>query len=418
MPTAALTTLGCKVNQAESEELWAALLSRGVSPVGFDEVADVYVVNSCSVTSEADHKSRRLARAALRTNPRALVILAGCYASEADRRTAELPAQIVLVPSEEKKSIPDLVGERLALPDGPAVSVGAARAGKRTRAMVKVQDGCDNYCAYCVVPLARGKPRSRPLADVVAQVRALAGSGVREVVLTGINLGRYTSDGADLVDLAGVLLETPIHRLRLSSIEPEHVTDRLVDFVAASDRVCPHLHVPMQSGSDAVLERMGRTYRAAAFADLAGRVKTARPMMALTTDVIAGFPGETDADFDATVRLLEEVAPLKAHVFKYSARPGTGAATLPGQVDSKEKAARARRLAALDAGLGIRFVEGLVGVGLEILVEDARDGTLTGLAENYVRCIFKGDDSWRGSIVPITGTAAHGRVLHGELRDG
>jgi len=438
-PTAAITTLGCKVNQSESESIAASLAARGFTLVDFGDRADVYIVNSCTVTAEADHKSRRLARGALRRNGEALVVLAGCYASEAASRSARLPEQILLVPTARRDEIADTVAERLGMstaaqPESVAASAesGAIPASRqsaevpeprrlsaRTRAMVKVQDGCDNYCAYCVVPLARGGPRSTAVSQVTREVAALADRGVGEVVLTGINLGAYSWDGVDMAGLLADVLGTGVGRVRLSSIEPQHLTDRLIDILGREERLCPHLHIPLQSGSDAVLARMGRAYTARDFRMLVDRAKASRPDLALTTDAIVGFPGETDDDFERTVSLLEDVAPLKAHIFKYSPRPRTAAADMAGQIDPIVKSERARRLGALERRLGERFAENLVGSEQEVLVEsaDADKPIATGLAANYVRCFFKGDASLRGTIVRMATTRQDGRTLVGRMAD-
>jgi len=292
--------------------------------------------------------------------------------------------------------------------------------------MVKVQDGCDNFCAYCVVPFARGGPRSTSPSRVRREVAALADRGAPEVVLTGINLGRYAANGIDLAGLVETVLGAGAGRVRLSSIEPQYLTDRLIDLFGSEERLCPHVHIPLQSGSDPVLARMGRAYTADGFRTLVARAKAARPDLALTTDVIVGFPGETDADFEATVSLLADIAPLKSHIFKYSPRPRTAAADMPGQIDPVVKSERARRLGALDRRLGARFVEAVVGSEQDVLVEavdletaggpadDAR--TATGLAANYVRCFFKGDASLRGTIVRITTTRQDGRTLIGRIK--
>lgn len=395
----------------------AALTRKGFTSADFGERADVYIVNSCTVTAEADHKSRRLARGALRRNPDALVVVAGCYASEASSRAAKLPDDILLVPASAKETIADAIAERLGAvePLGPpprtTSPVKSSRA--RTRAMVKIQDGCDNFCAYCVAPFARGAPRSRPLAQVLGEVDGLVAAGVAEVVLSGINLGRYEADGFDLPGLVRRVLETGVRRLRLSSVEPQHLTDDLIELLGREERVCPHLHLPLQSGSDAVLARMGRSYTGAVYLAQVRRATAARGDLALTTDVIVGFPGETEVDFDATVALLRQAAPLRLHVFKYSPRPRTSAADLSGQVDQAVKRSRAKRLAELGEELGASFVEALIGTEQEVLVESVEDGVASGFAPNYVRCFFKGDESARGTIVRMTATRRDGIALLG-----
>lgn len=437
MRTAAVKTLGCKVNQAESEKLVRELESAGFAIAEFSAVADAYIVNSCTVTAEADHKSRRAARAALRRNPSALVVLAGCYSSEAANRTARIPREVMLVPSADKDRLAEIVAERLGLRLAPGGAAGTAadpdgdraappvgpdddsgaprRPGARTRAMVKVQEGCDNSCAYCVVPLARGRGRSRPAREIVAEVERHVERGTAEVVLVGTNLGRYHCDGFDLCALIERVLDARVGRVRLSSIEPEDVTDPVVELMSRHERICPHLHMPLQSGSDEVLRNMGRRYDAAHYGALAARLADARPGMALTTDVIVGFPGESRTDFEATAELLEQVAPLKTHIFKFSARPRTVAAGLADQVEPEEKSARAKSLALLDHRLGERFVRPLMSKTAGVLVERVEAGTASGLAGNYVRYFFKGDAASRGTIVSVAGTRQAGRAMHGRI---
>lgn len=411
MSRAAVATLGCKVNRAESEALATALAARGFDIVPFGAPADAYIVNSCTVTAQADHKSRRLVRAALRRNPDALVVLAGCYATEAERRAVPLPPQIVLVPNARKDELARLIADRTPGREERPHRVRSTAEYRRTRVTVKVQDGCDSFCRYCVVPLARGAPKSRPAEAVIAEVEHLVAAHVPEVVVTGINLGRYRSSGLDLSGLVERILDTGVARLRLSSVEPPDVGARLIEVIARRAQVCPHLHVPLQSGSDAVLARMARCYRADDFRRLAHDIMRVRSDMALTTDVMVGFPGETEDDVDATIELLRDVAPLKLHVFKYSERPGTRAASMTGQIDPETKAIRAARLSQLDVELATSYVTHLVGRELEVVVEKAVDGRAEGLAGNYVRCIFKGDAALRGTIVPVRAVACDGRAL-------
>ncbi len=434
MARAAITTLGCKVNQAESETLAAGFASLGFDVVPFASRADVYVVNSCSVTLEADHKSRRLARKALKTNPAALVLLGGCYVREGSRDPS-LPAQIVLVPPSEKQSIPSLAvehlktasassspsksGERTGAADfrwGIGSGAGGGRRSEksdRTRRLVKIQDGCDNFCAYCVVPHRRGAPVSRPSREILSQVAGLASQGVAEIVLTGVNIGRYQEKDLRLPGLIRQILRGPIGRLRLSSIEPPDVDEQLIELLAG-ERLCPHLHVPLQSGSDAVLQRMGRRHDAARYDEICRRLRQVRPDLALTTDVMAGFPGETEQEADETIEFLKEVRPMKLHVFKYSPRPATAAASMTGQVDAHRKAERAGILAALDERLGQEFTAAHAGKDLDVLVETVRGSEASGLSGNYVRCYFKGDPSEKGTIVKVKGVRPRGRGLEAE----
>ncbi len=416
MASVALATLGCKVNQSESERLVQELSGLGFDIAGFDDAADAYVINSCTVTAEADHKSRKLARRAFRSNANALVVLAGCYATRATSESAGLPGQILLVPSSQKFTVPHLLAERLL--DGTGARRGNDEGAtllprSRTRHLVNVQDGCDNYCTYCIVPFARGAPRSRPAADVIEEVRSLVERGVAEVVMTGINIGRYQSNGLGLTGLIGRVLELPLPRLRLSSIEPPDVDDGLRELLAREPRICSHLHVPLQSGSDAVLERMGRRYRSRDYARIAESIREARPDLALTTDVIAGFPGETEDEAAESADFLRRLAPAKLHVFKYSGRPGTPAARFPSQVDTGAKTERASHLARLDLSLGEEFARAQVGREMEVVVENVEGFTATGVSGNYVRCYFKGEQAEKGTIVKVRGARTRGRALEG-----
>ncbi|MFQ6134059.1 MAG: tRNA (N(6)-L-threonylcarbamoyladenosine(37)-C(2))-methylthiotransferase MtaB [Armatimonadota bacterium] len=427
-PRVALTTLGCKLNQYDTEVVREQFLRAGYQVVPFDQPADVYVVNSCTVTSRSDRDSRRLARQAKRRSPQATVVVTGCYAQTDALALADIPAIDLVVGNLEKAHLADLLADRARGVrvsridrqrrfDEPCVSA----FGEHTRAFVKIQDGCDSACAYCIVPHARGPSRSRPPGDVLDQVRRLADAGYREVILVGVHLGAYGQDLDDdvcLADVAESLVEIEnLSRLRLSSIEPREVDDRLIALARDCPKVCRHFHIPMQSGDDHVLARMNRPYTSAVFAELVERIAEQVPGCGLGADVLVGFPGETEAAFARTRHLLEGLPLTYLHVFSYSPRRGTPAALMPDQVQEELKKRRCRELRDLSQRKLATFCDGLVGQTLHILVEDrpGNDGPLTGLSDNYVRAHFDGPLEVVGHAVPVTVTGSANGAVAGRL---
>jgi threonylcarbamoyladenosine tRNA methylthiotransferase MtaB len=367
-------TLGCKVNQYETEYLRQGLLSIGYRDAAEDEAADLCVVNTCTVTGEGDSKSRQLIRRLARANPAARMLVMGCYATRAPAEVAALPGVSEVIT--DKRELPDVLG-RFGVIDIPT---GISHFGRRHRAYVKVQDGCLLRCSYCIIPHVRPTMHSRPVAHILDEVRRLVDNGHREIVLTGVHLGHYGVDfnrdrpkaqWLRLSHLVERIVALPGEfRLRLSSIEATEVTRELIDVMAAHPRrVCPHLHVCLQSGSDGVLRRMRRRWGARRFVDRCQTVKERLPCPALTTDVIVGFPGETDEDFAATCRVCEEVGFSKIHIFPFSPRSGTPAAAMPDQVPPQIKVARGQALAELEQRLRKRYFAELVGRELEVLIE-------------------------------------------------
>ncbi len=430
----AVATLGCKVNQCESAWIAEALASPGVTVVPFDQEADCYIVNTCTVTQQSDTQSRQLIRRAVRRNPAAAVFVTGCYAQRAPAEIARIPGVSVIAGTAEKEHLPDLV-RQLSRGQEPRLlvgDIGTTRGFSRlgatvfpdhTRAFLKVQDGCDARCSYCIVPAARGPSRSLPPEEVVQGIAALAGKGYREVVLTGIHLGAYGRDLAPPEHLAAVIrlcAETgAVERLRLSSIEPREVTGELIDLLASSGVVCRHLHIPLQSGDNGILAAMRRDYDADFFRDLVRRLHDAIPGIAVGIDVLAGFPGETEAAFANTLRLVEELPVAYLHVFPYSRRPGTPAASLPGQVDAGEKKRRTAALRLLAAEKRRAFATQFIGEPLAVLVEgraEAQTGLALGFSDNYIPVAVHGDAptnrvvrvtpvSWRDGRLVAAGTA-------------
>jgi len=388
-----LSALGCRVNEAELEGWSQDFRARGIEPTAEPEEADLLVVNTCAVTTEAARKSRQLLRRSRRRNPDARLVVSGCYATLAPAQVNALPGIHLLVDNTAKH---ELVARAVAALELPATGAPAAapdaealfRRG-RQRAFVKVQDGCRHRCTFCIVTVARGAEHSRPIAAIVREIDALVASGIREVLLTGIHLGGYGSDtGETLATLIeAVLARTAVPRLRLGSLEP---WDLPPGFLAlfADDRLMPHLHLPLQSGCDATLKRMARRCRTGEFERLAGEARAAIPHLNLTTDVIAGFPGETEAEWRQSLAFIEQMGFGDLHVFPYSARAGTAAARLPGHLPEATKRARAGELRALGREMRRAFLTRQLGRPAEVLWErcdgEAAAARLSGLTDNYL----------------------------------
>lgn len=397
MQRVAITTLGCKINQFESAAMTESLGREGFRLVPFEDEADIYVINTCTVTARTDAESRRLIRRAMRRNPAARVVVTGCYAQVAPDAVGELPGVSLVVGNSEKKGIAGLLrdavpAEKILVSDisrqRTAEALGLESFAEHTRAFLQVQNGCDAFCSYCIVPHARGRSRSVPFRDVLEGIGTFAGQGFREVVLTGIHLGAYGADlepPASLPDLlAAADAEALVPRLRVGSVEPHEISDGLIALMARSPVICPHLHIPLQSGSDSVLERMNRRYTAAFFRERVERLAAAVPDICIGCDVIAGFPGETDEEFAATLALLEGLPIAHLHVFPFSRRAGTPAARMSGQVDGKIVRERAEVLRALSDRKREAFHRRFVGRDLPVLVLNGRGKEVTGLSRNYI----------------------------------
>lgn len=422
MPIVALTTLGCKVNQYETERIAESFRALGFGVGGFDAAADVYVVNSCSVTAEAERKSRNLVRRALRRNPGALVVLTGCMGELARATGAPVLEAGLVVPNAQKLETAHRVVEAFpALLERCASEPAAAMpVAHRTRATVKVQDGCSHRCSYCSIWFTRPSFTCRPADEILAEVTRLAEAGRREVVITGVLVGAYGpeigSGGPALPGLLRAVAAVPgIARVRLSSVEVTDVTPELLEVFATVPQVCAHLHIPLQSGDDGVLRAMNRPYTSADYLRICRLAEAASPDMAITTDIIVGFPGEDDAAFANTVAMVDEARFARAHVFRFSVRPGTAAADLGGAVPEEVKEERARVLGAACAASRQRFVDRRVGGVCDVLVEPGRGDLCAGYTGNYIRVQFAAPRSLVGCLAPIRLTAAVGGEAHGEL---
>lgn len=423
----AVATLGCKVNQYDSSVLTSAAKSRGWQVVGFDEEADVYVVNSCSVTDRADAESRQLARRARRRNPQARVILTGCFAQASPSRAAIPEVDYVVGLNRLDDLLKAASGElaaRIAVDDLRSArrirTLGGGVVEGHTRAFLKVQEGCNLFCSFCIVPFSRGASRSLAPAEVIEHVRRLEDQGAVEVVLTGVHLGGWGADlqpRRELADLVeAVLSRTTVPRLRLSSVDPPEVTPRLLALFVATERLCPHFHIPIQAGEDSVLTRMRRRYTTAFVAELLAMIQEKLPLAAIGTDVIAGFPGESDAQFEAALAWFDAQPIHYFHVFPYSQRNGTTAAKLGGHLPPQVIRERARRLRRIDAAHRHAFASRMVGQVLPVLIERcSASGEAVGYSRNYVRVQVRGANA-RNEEVPVlieevAGKGVAGRCL-------
>jgi threonylcarbamoyladenosine tRNA methylthiotransferase MtaB len=410
-------TLGCKVNQYETQFVREGLLGIGYQDAADEDAADLCIVNTCTVTGEGDAKSRQTIRRLARRNPAAKIVVMGCYATRAPDEVAQLPNVTEVVT--DKRELPDLLG-RFGVTDVPT---GISTFGRRHRAYVKVQDGCMLRCSFCIIPYVRPQLTSRPVEHILDEVRRLVDNGYREVVLTGIHLGHYgvewnraapKQDWVRLSHLVARIAGLPgDFRVRLSSIEATEVTRELVDVLAdGGERVCPHLHISMQSGSDSVLRRMRRRWGSRRFIDRSNLLKERLDRPAITTDIIVGFPGETDAEFAETIATCRAVGFSKIHIFPFSPRRGTPAATMPDQVPARVQQARSQELAALEAELRDEYFDSLRGMQLKVLVESKCESGWLGTSCRYAAVELAADESRVGELVHVVaGDRRNGHLL-------
>jgi len=437
--TVSFATLGCRLNQVDTQQIQTLLEARGFRTVDSDEPADVVVVNTCTVTARAELSDRQAIRRAARVSPGATLVVTGCWAQTSPGEVAALEGVDLVVGNGDKHRLPDLLDRVVAEPVSRAGRVHVsdiaqartvevaptARLNGRSRAFLKVQDGCQHRCAFCIVPRARGASRSLDPKVVLDQARLLVEAGHPELVLTGVDLGHY---GADLVPrttlaaLVGSLAEIPgLRWVRLSSLLPAYFTPEFLEIVTTSPIVAPHFHIPLQSGSDRVLRAMRRPYTTRMYRALVERLAAARPRLGLGADIIAGFPGETDDDFDATVACVRELPFSYLHVFPYSARRSTEATRLAGRLDSRTITRRSRVLREVGHAKSEAFRQGLIGQVEEALVLESIDratGRLVGLTGNYVEVVFAGPASLMRTLAAVRITAVQGGRTFGELADG
>jgi len=415
MPKVAFYTLGCKVNQYESAAMAELFEKRGYEIVDFDSEADVYVINTCDVTNESGRKSRQIIRKAIRKNPAAKVAVVGCYAQLEPDKVSKLPGVAVVIGTKDRHRIVDLV-ERARACDEQVVEVGNIMQQRtfeeiafkghrqRTRAFLKIQEGCNMFCSYCIIPYARGPVRSRPLESIISEAKSLAEDGFKEIVLTGIHLGLYGFDFKEKKNyLLGVISEISkiegIERIRLSSIEALELTDEFLDGLLKISNFCHHFHIPLQSGCDSVLKRMNRRYSTADFQNRVNYIRKLMPDVSITTDVIVGFPGETEEEFLQTESFIKELEFAKLHVFPFSPRRGTVAADMPDQIEKAVKIERSHRLIELSEKLEHAFREKFVNSRMDVLFEEKMtDDKYEGLTENYIKVVVESDEDLHNQI--------------------
>lgn len=424
----AFHTLGCKVNQNDTESMTSLFRERGHEIVPFEAVADVYVINTCAVTNLGERKSRQSIRRAAAIKPRPVVVVTGCYAQTASGEVAGIPGVNLVIGMAERPRLAELV-EEYCKDRHNLVRVGdisrekswiklpVSHLTERTRATLKVQEGCDQFCSYCIVPLARGRVRSLPLVEAFNEFRNLVDSGFREIVLTGIHLGAYGKDrGLTLTDLLMEVLKVPgDYRIRLGSIEPNEFDDRLLNIILNNNRICQHLHIPLQSGSDRILKLMNRHYTVAYYSRLLNRIRRENPLIAIGADLIVGFPGETDSDFEDTCNFLIEQSFSRIHVFRFSPRKGTPAASFPGRVPGGIQEERSRKVQAIALRSSSDYARKFLGKQAEVLLEEKTDAGWTGLTGEYLRAEVTTKEDLKNSIKTLLITGVSGNILKGKF---
>lgn len=415
--TVSFLTLGCKVNQYDSDAMRTIFLQQGYKAVKEEEEADVYVINTCSVTSIGDRKSRQMVRKIRRKHPQAVIAVVGCYAQIAPEIFEAMGDIDVIVGAQNRSKIVEYVEQAQkkektinAVKDIMSVTEFEnlyvdAEGETKTRAFIKVQEGCDNYCTFCIIPFARGKLKSRKQKDAVEEIRRLVAKGYREIVLTGIHLGNYgrdLHDGTSLATLVEELLRIPnLLRIRMGSIESVELSDDLINLIKDEPRVCRHLHLPIQSGSDAVLRRMNRHYRLPEYKKLISELREKIPGLALTTDLIVGFPGETEENFMETLETLRELRFSAIHVFPYSQRTGTPAAVFPNQVPGDIKKDRVHRVQELEKEISKEYRKTFLQKTVHVLIEEEKNGYFEGLSDEYIRVSITDKNVEKGRLYSV-----------------
>ncbi len=434
MAKIAFYTLGCKVNQADTASMENLFLRSGHQLVSFDGEADVYIINTCVVTNTGQRKSRQTIHRAIRKNPNALIVVTGCYPQTAAEEVKSIAGVDMIIGNQDRAQIVQLVEERLAHRQTDTLDavhkltastafeeMAAGDITDKTRAFLKIQEGCNQFCTYCIIPYARGPLRSRSLESIRTETQRLISAGFKEIVLIGIHLGCYgkeNPDGPTLYDAVKTVLDVPgVQRLRLGSLESVEVEPRLLTLMQEDARFCRHLHLPLQSGCDKTLQAMHRPYTTAKFKTLLADIKTRVPDIAITTDIIAGFPGETEADFETTCKFAESCGFSKMHIFPFSARKGTPAEKFAGAVTEAVKKERADILGRIDETMHKAFLQAMVGQNAEVLFEQpAGEDYFEGLTGNYQRFFVKsGGRNLGGEILPVKITAFDGEKLLGEI---
>lgn len=425
MPSVAFHTLGCKVNFYETEGIWQLFKKEGYEQVDFEKKADVYLINTCTVTNTGDKKSRQVIRRAIRRNPEAIIAVTGCYAQTSPAEVAAIPGVDIVVGTQDRDKLLPLIGQfreerqpinavRNIMKTREFEELDVPEFSDRTRAFLKIQEGCNNFCTFCIIPWSRGLLRSRKPESVLEQTKQLIDAGYKEIVLTGIHTGGYGEDleGYSLARLLWDLDKVDgLQRIRISSIEASQITDEVLEVLQGSSRMCRHFHVPLQAGDDQILKRMRRKYTTAEFGSKIEKIHRIMPEAAITTDVIVGFPGETDEMFLNGYRFMEQMEFAEMHVFPYSRRTGTPAARMEDQVDEVIKNRRVHELIDLSERMQLEYAKPFVGQVLEVIPERAykeapQSGLFTGYTDNYLQVLFQGSEEMIGQVVKVKITEA------------
>lgn len=434
MAKVAFHTLGCKVNHYESEAMMDLFKKRGYEIVEFNELADVYVVNSCTVTNEAARKSRQLARKARRLNPEAVVALVGCYTQIAPEEVKGIEGVDIFLGTSNRSHIVEYVEEfqnlgttnieivkRQELSEFEDLRVESLQ--ETTRAYVKIEEGCNQFCSYCIIPYARGPVRSRTAESVIEEVGELVGKGVKEIILTGTHLGAYGTDWGKEDSLEKLILQLldidGLEHIRLSSIEVTEITDGIIDIMASESKLCPHLHLPLQSGSEKILKLMRRPYDKTEFRAVVKKIREKIEDIAITTDIIVGFPGEDERAFQESYDFVKEMNFSRLHVFPFSRREGTPAARMKDQIPAEQKKEYSSKMLQLNEELMANYQKRFIGTIRPVIVEENRDhetNLLTGMTDNYLRVLLDEDSSYTGKLVNVRLLRSHNHEnLIGEL---
>lgn len=435
MKNVAFHTLGCKVNQYETQAISGIFKNEGYSVVDFDEKADVYVINTCTVTSLSDRKSRQMIRKAKHTNPDSIVVVVGCYAQTAPDEVAKIPGVNLIVGTKERGMIPEYI-KRIENGEEQINAVNDIMGNRyfeelpvdsnieRTRAFLKIQEGCSQFCSYCIIPYARGPIRSRKKAEVLAEAEKMAHSGFKEIVITGIHVASYGKDTKEssLLDIIKEVNEIEgIERIRLGSIEPTTITEEFAEMAGNMPKLCPHYHISLQSGCDETLKRMNRKYTAKEYEEVVHRLRAHIPDVAITTDVMVGFPGETEEEFNKTYEFLKRINLYQMHVFKFSPRKGTPAAKFENQIPPEIKDIRSKLLINLSKENTHAFNKKHEGRTLPIIVEQNykdSEELMEGMTPNYIRVVVKADENLAGSIKNVYLKEAVEDYIVGEIDKG
>jgi len=414
----ALYTLGCRVNSYESEAMAEKFIKEGYEVVSFDEFSDVYVINTCTVTNMGDKKSRQMIGRARRHNPEAIIAVVGCYSQIASDEIAQIEGVDVVLGSRNKGDIvywvnrareesKQVVEVKDVLKNNKFEQLAISEYQDKTRAFLKIQDGCNRFCSYCLIPFARGGVCSKEPEKILKEVKELSKNGFKEIILSGVHTASYGVDLEGNWDLVKILEEINkiegIERIRIGSIDPTFFTEGVIERICNLEKMCPHFHLSLQSGCDATIRRMNRKYTAQEYKDVVENLRKYMKDVSITTDIIVGFPGESNVEFEATYEFLKGIKLSKMHIFKYSKRTGTKAAEMPFQVDGLIKEERSKKLIELNNALEVEFMEKFLGREMRVLYEEAiggKENTYVGYTENYIKVITESDENLEGKIVP------------------